>query len=249
MEETRKRNEASMRRKQLNTSVANANGALASPSDVPGSPASTGAMDVLLEKLRAAKPEAREQRDRRRRARLKDRHQVRVASGQKIPEIKGVGGSGGEYDAGADSSGGGGLMSPKSDASSDQPLSPIVDADGAPGSGSGSAGAGGGKSDVADRAASLLQGLRRDDGQGADDAARMRRRRETADEERSRRRNRRRQAQSSISEQGGGIPTPPVQEGDENEDAEGAEGMETTAATAAAVAPMTVVSPPSPEHE
>src|SRR4051812_9376098 len=58
-----------------------------SDSDTPKSPASTGAMDDLLQKLRAAKPEARDQRDRRRRARLKDRHQVRVASGQKIPEL------------------------------------------------------------------------------------------------------------------------------------------------------------------
>ena len=51
------------------------------------SPVSTGAMDSLLEKLRAAAPQARDQRDRRRRARLQERHQIRVASGQKVPEL------------------------------------------------------------------------------------------------------------------------------------------------------------------
>jgi hypothetical protein len=44
-------------------------------------------MDNLLEKLRAAQPQTRDQRDRRRHARLKDRHQVRSASGQKTPEL------------------------------------------------------------------------------------------------------------------------------------------------------------------
>src|SRR3954452_3202186 len=81
MEETRKRNEASMRRKHLNPALANV---ISDPG--PPSPSATGAMDSLLEKLRAAAPQARDQRDRRRRARLKDRHQVRVASGQKIPD-------------------------------------------------------------------------------------------------------------------------------------------------------------------
>jgi cytokinesis protein len=55
--------------------------------DTPPSPsASSGAMDDLLAKLRAAGTETRDTRDRRRRARLKDRHAVRVASGQTIPE-------------------------------------------------------------------------------------------------------------------------------------------------------------------
>jgi cytokinesis protein len=61
---------------------------LSESGSVPPSPsASTGDMDSLLAKLRAAKPEARDQRERRRRARLKDRHAVRVASGQKMPEL------------------------------------------------------------------------------------------------------------------------------------------------------------------
>ncbi|KAJ3487826.1 hypothetical protein NLG97_g6318 [Lecanicillium saksenae] len=82
LEETRRRNEASMKRKHAAQKAAQA-------ANEPGtaSATSTGAMDSLLEKLRAAAPQARDQRDRRRRARLKDRHQVRVASGQKIPDL------------------------------------------------------------------------------------------------------------------------------------------------------------------
>ena len=83
LEEQHRRNEISMRRKQQQVQSPTA----LSDEGAPKSPASTGAMDDLLQKLRAAKPEARDQRDRRRRARLKDRHQVRVASGQEIPEI------------------------------------------------------------------------------------------------------------------------------------------------------------------
>lgn len=82
-EENRRRNEASMKRKQqaqLKISGTGVEGA-------PPSPNSAGAMDSLLEKLRAAAPQTRDQRDRRRRARLKDKHQVRVASGQKIPDV------------------------------------------------------------------------------------------------------------------------------------------------------------------
>lgn len=88
MEETRRRNEASMKRKhaaQLKINAVNAE-----VGGAPVSPASAGAMDSLLEKLRAAAPQARDQRDRRRRARLKDRHQVRVASGQKIPDVNDI---------------------------------------------------------------------------------------------------------------------------------------------------------------
>ncbi|KAK6595424.1 cytokinesis protein sepA [Botrytis cinerea] len=80
LEAQRKRNEESMKRKRAQINV----GATASAG--PPSPSSTGAMDSLLEKLRAAAPQARDQRDRRRRARLQNRHQVRVASGQKIPD-------------------------------------------------------------------------------------------------------------------------------------------------------------------
>ena len=142
---------------------------------VCSSPVSTGAMDSLLEKLRAAAPQARDQRDRRRRARLKERHQVRVASGQQMPELGEVVGP----------------NSPDPDVEDSTDLT-VGDAkqplDG---------------EEVADRAASLLQGLRRDgeaDGDGkADkvdissrpDSIRIQRRRESADDERRARRTRR----------------------------------------------------------
>ena len=197
-----------MQRKQM---VATTNGG----TETPLSPASTGAMDTLLEKLRAAAPQTRDQRDRRRRARLKDKHQVRVASGQKMPDIetkkdgqRSVSGatvgttaedaeepltspdSDGNHVANSNNinrrESGSGLLSPFSDAS---------------------------EADVADRAASLLQGLR-GSGIGAsgsesnnnvnsavigtsvgtgemDDSLRVRRRRESADNERTRRRARR----------------------------------------------------------
>lgn len=82
-EEQRRRNEESMRRKNAALNIRADRLADAGPV----SPSSAGAMDSLLEKLRAAAPQTRDTRDRRRRARLRDRHQVRVASGQKIPEI------------------------------------------------------------------------------------------------------------------------------------------------------------------
>lgn len=85
LEDQRRRNEASMKRKHAHQLKINAV-AEAAGHQSPASPASAGAMDSLLEKLRAAAPQARDQRDRRRRARLRDRHQVRVASGQKIPD-------------------------------------------------------------------------------------------------------------------------------------------------------------------
>jgi hypothetical protein len=47
---------------------------------------SNAAMDSLLDKLRAAAPQARDQRDCRRRARLQDRGLIYVASGQQIPD-------------------------------------------------------------------------------------------------------------------------------------------------------------------
>src|SRR3569833_1597425 len=72
-----------MKRKHAQLKI---NAATAAEGALP-SPSSAGAMDSLLEKLRAAAPQTRDQRDRRRRARLKDRHQVRIASGQKIPDL------------------------------------------------------------------------------------------------------------------------------------------------------------------
>ncbi|KAF7935426.1 uncharacterized protein EAE97_008333 [Botrytis byssoidea] len=176
LEATRKRNEESMKRKRAQINV----GATASAG--PPSPSSTGAMDSLLEKLRAAAPQARDQRDRRRRARLQNRHQVRVASGQKIPDPDEIP----EAEMG--------LKSPES-VSTEGLLSPDLppprevenETD-----------------DVADRAAQLLQGMRGADGgdEGEGDAARRdsarrSRRRNNAEEERNERRRRRQKAAST----------------------------------------------------
>jgi cytokinesis protein len=179
LEETRRRTEQSMKRKnqQLKSAVTLNEGGQAA------SPTSTGAMDSLLEKLRAAAPQTRDQRDRRRRARLKDRHQVRIASGQKIPEFDEIP----EIEAGllsaksVESGSDGNLLSPDL-------LSPTKEADGS-------------EDDVARRAAALLQGMR---GDGQEDDAEKREslrksRRQTADEERKMRRRRREMAQSTTS--------------------------------------------------
>ncbi|KAL4789928.1 FH2-domain-containing protein [Aspergillus venezuelensis] len=170
LEENRKRIEASLNRKRINAGLANGSGTTA---EGPVSPASSGAMDSLLEKLRAAAPQAKDQRDRRRRARLKERHQVRVASGQKIPDLDdneaedgGEGENAGAADANAPKSE---LLSP-----------PIQEGEGGSPNVSES-------EDVADRAASMLQGLRDNP-----DPERTRRRRESAEEERRKRRARRR---------------------------------------------------------
>ncbi|KAK4127687.1 FH2-domain-containing protein [Parathielavia appendiculata] len=210
LEEQRRKNEASMKRKNA------LKAAQASDSTNPASPTTTGAMDSLLEKLRAAAPQARDTRDRRRRARLKDRHQVRIASGQKIPDLSQLG-SGSDGPSGARPS----LQSPGSEASGpaagdDDPsktpksnlLSPAtanLPADAASSAGAAQGGGGSEEDDVAQRAALLLQGMRSgadggDDPADAEKRENLRRsRRQTADEERRMRRRRRELAQSSMS--------------------------------------------------
>ena len=238
MEETRRRNEASMARKRANAKAINPAAANAgiSMSDGTLSPSSTGAMDSLLEKLRAAAPQARDQRDRRRRARLKDKHQMRVASGQTIPDIGDLTKEGVE-DEEVDKP----LLSPTITANGDgEKMDPISEGE-----------------DVAERAASMLQGLRGDgDGDSARPASRdgsgslrVRRRRESADDERRNRR--RRRARESSSTDGGepatlspkpeGETIPEIKEPDDDEDGGGDEagGEESI--------PKTVVVPPSPE--
>ena len=179
-------------------------------------------MDVLLEKLRAAAaPAAKDQRDRRRRARLKDRHQVRVASGQKIPET----GENIEEN---------GLLSPTTDVSE-------AASDGATSEGE----------DIADRAASMLQGLRGDadgDGPSRDESLRARRRRESADDERTRRRARRRAGGTSVD-----IPLQsPIREetgaADEDADVETkrSSGESNDSEPTQLPTPTTIVVPPSP---
>lgn len=176
-EELRKRNEASMARKRAQLKASNAS------SESGGTTSSnTGAMDSLLEKLRAAAPQARDQRDRRRRARLKDRHQVRVASGQNIPETNETP----ETETGQQ--GKGEMIEEEGN-----PKSP----DGAPREG---------EDDVADRAAALLQGMRGGDGADDDDPERReslrKARRQTAEEERRLRRRRRDRTATNQSEDG-----------------------------------------------
>ncbi|EEH50140.2 uncharacterized protein PADG_06219 [Paracoccidioides brasiliensis Pb18] len=175
LEETRKRMEASLARKRNNAAVANGR---VDTSDNAQSPSSSGAMDTLLEKLRAAAPQTRDQRDRRRRARLKERHQVRVASGQKMPELSTnpdeKGNAGGDADV-ASSTQDGDLLNLRSQ--SDEAASPSKETQLSEGE------------DIADRAASMLQGLRNDlEGNGVDRA----RRRVSAEETRRNRRLRRR---------------------------------------------------------
>ncbi|KUI52577.1 Cytokinesis protein sepA [Cytospora mali] len=176
-EEQRRRNEESMRRKNATLKVAADRAAEVGPV----SPSSAGAMDSLLEKLRAAAPQTRDQRDRRRRARLKDRHQVRVLSGQKIPEIneipdvetalqsaKSVESHATDETAGTGN--GGNMLSPTSVSS------PREEED-----------------DVAQRAALLLQGMRDGDDEGGEERREVLRqaRRKTAQDERNARRRRR----------------------------------------------------------
>lgn len=195
LEETRRRNEASMKRKhaQLKPSASSTGeGTLPSPT-------SAGAMDSLMEKLRAAAPQTRDQRDRRRRARLKDRHQVRVASGQKIPDLNeipeveaglqnGRSAAGSAYNTDSD----GNLLSPDM-------LSPRDAA--AAGAMSLSSPGTGDESDVAARAALMLQGMRDGTEGGPEEAEKrenMRRmRRQTAEEERRARRQRREKTKST----------------------------------------------------
>jgi cytokinesis protein len=179
VEENRRRTEASMARKRANQAFATA--PASSGTETPGSPTSSGAMDSLLEKLRAAAPQARDQRDRRRRARLKEKHQVRVASGQNLPDLplKDTGdndrdllGAGDIPEEGSETTSG------KADVSESE--------------------------DVADRAATLLQGLRSESAAPDNDEGelRVRRRRDNADDERRNRRMRRRTAQQNSSADG-----------------------------------------------
>lgn len=178
LEESRKRTEASLARKRINVNQANNT---ATP-EVTNSPASSGAMDSLLEKLRAAAPQAKDQRDRRRRARLKERHNVRVASGSKPPEDD-------EEEEKPQEDEHGLLSPPPADADEgEKPEAQVSEGE-----------------DVADRAASMLLGLRSNSDAGGE---RQRRRRESADEERRNRRMRRRNPTSGSKDSAdGGLPT------------------------------------------
>ncbi|KAJ5099182.1 Diaphanous autoregulatory [Penicillium argentinense] len=154
-------------------------------------------MDSLLEKLRAAAPQAKDQRDRRRRARLKERHQVRVASGQHVP------------DGGAEEGNNENDNAAKTEAATDENglLSPPLPEEGENTTMEAQTSEG---EDIADRAASMLLGLRSNSDAGGE---RQRRRRESADEERRNRRMRRRNgATSGSKDSADGSGLPPVQE-------------------------------------
>ncbi|RMZ86189.1 hypothetical protein DV737_g223, partial [Chaetothyriales sp. CBS 132003] len=170
-EAQRRMNNNLARKKALHS--ANVNG-LASIGETSGAPTSRGDMDSLLEKLRAAGP-PKDQKDRRRKARLKGQHQERLASGQQIPppqvrqdieDSRGISSkSEGEGDQSAE------------ETKSEKPAVPASD-------------------DVAERVARALREI----GSATpidDDELRIRRRREGADEERKARRMKRRTAQTS----------------------------------------------------
>jgi len=165
LDATRKRNEASMKRKNHNLKVTGS-----SDGSAPPSPVSNGAMDSLLQKLREAAPQARDQRDRRRRARLQNRHQVRVASGQQIPDPDEIP-EAEEILKSPDSAVTDGLISPAI-------LSPASE------------------DDIGTRAELLLQSMRAGDGVDDGENSRRSRRRDNAEEERRARRRRREKANS-----------------------------------------------------
>jgi cytokinesis protein len=254
LEEQHRRNEISMRRKQQQAGPLSPSAL--SDSDGPKSPASTGAMDDLLQKLRAAKPEARDQRDRRRRARLKDRHQVRVASGQQIPEIgvnmEGEGGEGGAVEGEEKGAGATGMLSPTSETGQSETsmASSILSPTGTSGA---SQPAGGAGADVADRAAAMLEGLQSANPTlNKDGSLSVRRRRESADSERERRR--RRRQQSSKASDDGGLMSPSIPEERDDVSDAGSErpvtrdGDSVMGDVDEATTPVTVVHPPSPER-
>lgn len=239
MEDTRRRNEASMARKRAANMNATSNASITSTgTDGTMSPGSTGAMDSLLEKLRAAAPQARDQRDRRRRARLRDRHQIRVASGQEMPDMAELAKSDTQDDDGDKV-----ILSPQESATSGEANSEKV----------GEMAAISESEDIADRAASMLQGLRGDgDGESSrplskDGSLRSRRRRESADDERRVRRNRRRTAASNASEDNREMTMSPAPELETSTIPE--EAMESSNGRPGHLAapPQTIVSPPSPE--
>ena len=217
-----------MARKRMNAKAINPAAANSGQVDGPISPSSTGAMDSLLEKLRAAAPQARDQRDRRRRARLKDRHQIRVASGQTIPDIGDLTKGGSEEEGERTVLSPGSTKSSESTADNSTEMATISEGE-----------------DIADRAASMLQGLR-GDGEGdptpasRDSSLRVRRRRESADDERRQRR--RRRGAGSTSNAAGDELSPTGERNQEQPIPEEPPDDDTNSTT-----PTTVLSPPSPE--
>ncbi|KAI0534181.1 hypothetical protein GGR58DRAFT_69366 [Xylaria digitata] len=181
-EEMRRKNEASMKRKHPQLKLSR------SAEGAPPSPASAGAMDSLLEKLRAAAPQARDQRERRKRLRLKDRHQVRIASGQKIPDPNEIP----EAEAG--------LRSDDTAAAIDSEGNPISPNLLSPGTAPSETSEDG----LAQRAAMLLQDMRGGDGHDDGDGEQKESLRRSAAEERRARRRRLKGASAASSGTGDG---------------------------------------------
>jgi len=153
---------------------------------------------------------------------------VRIASGQRIPEIDAnMDEEGGEREDGA----GKGMMSPNSEAGQSEESNTITSPVDTP--------------DVADRAAALLEGLQ-GGGLSKDTSLSVRRRRESAEADREKRRRRRQQASSAKSEDGG-LLSPTIKE--ENEEGEERRGSVFSTDSAQPTTPTTVVHPPSPEQK
>jgi cytokinesis protein len=198
VEEARRRIDASMARKRAQVSAGSS--APGSGTATPGSPTDNGAMDSLLEKLRAAGPQVKDQRERRRRRALKEKHVTRLASGQQVPDLPAKDG----------------IEESRGIANNTEGEDNATTEDGASSTGKVSEG-----EDVADRALRALKEMRSST-PGEGDELEVRRRREGADEERKARRARRRTAQqSSMNAAAGGLKSPDldkVDEGDKQSD-------------------------------
>jgi cytokinesis protein len=220
LEDNRRRLEASLARKRAAGSV-NTSGA-GSGAESPGSPPANGAMETLLEKLRAAAPQVKDQRDRRRRARLKEKHEQRVASGAQLPEL--ILKDGLEESRGI----------------AERLTEDNLSTDGASGKGDVSE-----SEDVADRALRALQEMRGSAPSNGDELD-VRRRRDGADEERKARRMRRRTAQQSTSSVGRGTivsPTESTKMGDgANDEPSPTEDKRSSGGT---LSPITMQPPPA----
>ena len=197
-----------------------ANAAASPTPDSPTSP-SIGAMDSLFEKLRAAAPQNRDQRDRRRRARLKEKHETRLASGEQMPDLADLtrGAEGEKPDSP-------GLVSPVT-------ALPVLAEKGEQS----------GSEDVADRAAQMLQAIHKETATEGTSAGsiRVRRRREGNEEERRTRR--RRRAAEDSSELSPTIDQVKGKDSEGGKEQQANGGQEQQPGT-----PVTTVSPPSPKH-
>lgn len=160
---------------------------------------------------------------------------MRVASGQKIPELD-VNMEGEEGQAGEKR----GMLSPKSEAGESEVSSNAITSPTDTG-------------DVADRAAAMLEGLQGSSGLNKDGSLSVRRRRESADSEREQRRRRRQQARSSEKTEDGALLSPPPPSTIPEEDDDGDGNSERRGSVVSAdndvTTPVTIVHPPSPEQK